>query len=492
MLFSPLAACVRASILIVVVLFLRACLSRWIPPSFLVACWWLVFVRASIPFMPQRVEVLEADGEGSAQIFNPSSLPVSGDSVRISELVSNAPESSIAFGRYAVWGWLTVAALLVFIVVVAYVLTRRSLSRSRPLSRGGMRAFEGLGNRSGCQICFRESERVKTPVSYGVLYPTIVFPVGLVERVSDTQLRLIVRHELSHIRRLDTVVKPAAVLISCIYWFNPLMWLAIFAMSNDMERASDEYALRDSGRKEIAMYIRTLLSAKTYNSLVLNQFGASPIESRVKAMMRPKRNAVVAFLACVLVSLCCAASIAFASTSLPTTDDSLRVTVRNGTYAFDLPEYWKGKVSVRTDGSSTYVYPTGYPSLTLVSFEVITPNDSLENLSGNPVLFYEECADGQYLTVKAINYLWMSAGNNWHDAYSSNPIYPGAEGENLAVDLSTGGLYSADEAHEMDVVYMGEEAHAPTNGDFVVVNEVIPTIEVGPYVYPPDDMVQGL
>lgn len=240
------------------------------------------------------------------------------------------------------------------------------------------------------------------------------------------------------------------------------------------------------------MYIRTLLSAKKYNSLVLNQFGASPIESRVKAMMRPKRNAVVALLACVLVSLCCAASIAFASTSLPTTDDSLRVTVRNGTYAFDLPEYWKGKVSVRTDGSSTYVYPTGYPSLTLVSFEVITPNDSLENLSGNPVLFYEECADGQYLTVKAINYLWMSAGNNWHDAYSSNPIYPGAEGENLAVDLSTGGLYSADEAHEMDVVYMGEEAHAPTNGDFVVVNEVIPTIEVGPYVYPPDDMVQGL
>ena len=43
---------------------------------------------------------------------------------------------------------------------------------------------------------------------------------------SDERARVVLSHELAHIRRGDWIVQLSAELLRAIYWFNPLLWVA--------------------------------------------------------------------------------------------------------------------------------------------------------------------------------------------------------------------------------------------------------------------------
>ena len=105
------------------------------------------------------------------------------------------------------------------------------------------------------------------------------------------------------------------------------------------------------------------------------------------------------------------------------------------------------------------MYPTGYPELVLVSFSMLEDVDEGDVTRGCPIVTEIPCANGQILAVRVMNYLDMAAGDLWRAALAANPGYPGLEGEELAVDLSTFGEYSAQEAHQMEGVYGTDAGH---------------------------------
>ena len=39
-------------------------------------------------------------------------------------------------------------------------------------------------------------------------------------------MRIVLGHELAHIRRYDWLMHLAAALLRAAYWFNPLVWIA--------------------------------------------------------------------------------------------------------------------------------------------------------------------------------------------------------------------------------------------------------------------------
>ncbi len=471
---SPVTACVQASVVIVAVLAARACLAKKAPPAVYMACWWVVLLRALVPIFPehQAREVIDvtdwavqlSQQPGAAMVFpaNSGVAPV---------MQGTAGTMSLSDALIGIWA--VVTATLCILLTVAYAHDRFTLSR---VGLDVTDDYAGLIPRLKTLIPRREARVVEvdglpTPVSYGVLRPTIALPTGFRFSVTKDQLNLVLRHEFSHIRRLDTLVKPLAALTVCLYWFNPLMWFAFFTMQTDMEKASDAWALNGRSRKEKAMFACTLLEAKTASG-ALCMFGCSPIEKRIQAVLAPKPSLLACMCACLLVLTCCFGSLAFAATAFPADADQPTMTVRNGNYSFDIPEYWQGRVSVAVDGDSTYVYPTGYPSLPLVTFTVTIPGDELFENVGNPILFATEYGDGKYLAVQAINYLWMSAGSAWYNTWryypftGANPEYPGEEGEELVVDLSTDGRYTAAEAREeMERVNEDNAVYAAKGGN---------------------------
>ena len=52
------------------------------------------------------------------------------------------------------------------------------------------------------------------------------------------------KHEQTHIKRRDYLIKPLAFAALALHWFNPIIWAAYLLMSKDVEMSCDEAVLK--------------------------------------------------------------------------------------------------------------------------------------------------------------------------------------------------------------------------------------------------------
>ena len=79
-------------------------------------------------------------------------------------------------------------------------------------------------------------------VTWGLRSPRIILPTGA-EKWSAERIRVVLCHELSHVRRGDWLLQIVAGVVRAIYWFNPLIWIACRWLRHESERACDDDVL---------------------------------------------------------------------------------------------------------------------------------------------------------------------------------------------------------------------------------------------------------
>src|SRR3546814_9422555 len=67
------------------------------------------------------------------------------------------------------------------------------------------------------------SKELRSPISWGVLRPTIVLSPVTVDAVDEAEA--IIAHELAHVARLDWAKLLGARVACAVFWFNPLVWM---------------------------------------------------------------------------------------------------------------------------------------------------------------------------------------------------------------------------------------------------------------------------
>ena len=152
-----------------------------------------------------------------------------------------------------------------------------------------------------------EADGIKTPFVLGLIKPRIYIPINL----PGNELGYIIKHEETHIRRYDYIIKPIAFITLVMHWFNPLIWIAYFLMVKDMEMSCDESVMKQFSEDIRASYSNSLLSLSVKQSGLLSPlaFGESNVKSRIKNVLNYKKPAfwaiVVAIVAvaAVIVSL---------------------------------------------------------------------------------------------------------------------------------------------------------------------------------------------
>ncbi len=104
------------------------------------------------------------------------------------------------------------------------------------------------------------SPKVSSPLSVGLLRMTtkIVLPR---RSYSQEELELILRHEIIHISRRDSLSKFFMVFCTAMCWFNPLMWLAMDRCAEDLELSCDETVLTNRDEATRKRYALLLLDA---------------------------------------------------------------------------------------------------------------------------------------------------------------------------------------------------------------------------------------
>lgn len=81
--------------------------------------------------------------------------------------------------------------------------------------------------------------------TWGWRRPRVLLPAGC-EHWTDDRIRVVLGHELAHIRRADWAVQMAADLVRALFWYNPLFWIASARLRRASEEACDN-AVLDAG-----------------------------------------------------------------------------------------------------------------------------------------------------------------------------------------------------------------------------------------------------
>ena len=82
------------------------------------------------------------------------------------------------------------------------------------------------------------------PALVGFLRPTVLLPTRVIDGMGDDDLRLILLHELAHVKRLDVLTGWLATLVAVLHWPNPAVWLVNWRLRAERELACDEMVLR--------------------------------------------------------------------------------------------------------------------------------------------------------------------------------------------------------------------------------------------------------
>lgn len=159
-----------------------------------------------------------------------------------------------------------ISATLVLRGVIAHIRFAMRLRSCRQLESSGLtdmllRECDVLG--VGRRPIVRDVPELSAPAVFGLVRPTICLPASLIETLSSQELRLILRHELAHIRRRDIWVIVAASIATACHWFNPLVWISVRRLRAAVESAADRLAIDGLSTDEAAAYGSLLLRIAT-------------------------------------------------------------------------------------------------------------------------------------------------------------------------------------------------------------------------------------
>jgi beta-lactamase regulating signal transducer with metallopeptidase domain len=91
-------------------------------------------------------------------------------------------------------------------------------------------------------IRLRLSESAPVPMTWGWRRPTVLLPLSAVDW-SPERVRVALLHEMAHIARGDWGAQMLAHFVCALYWFHPLVWIAVARLRVESERAADDRVL---------------------------------------------------------------------------------------------------------------------------------------------------------------------------------------------------------------------------------------------------------
>jgi TonB family protein len=130
--------------------------------------------------------------------------------------------------------------------------------------------------------------------TWGLLRPRVLLPPHAREW-SEDRIRIVLCHELAHIRRHDWFVQITAEVVRITFWFNPLMWIACTRLRRDSEQACDDAVLgqhvpaREYAGLLLDLARRCRKPTSTWASAV-PMARPSTLERRIAAMLNPAIN----------------------------------------------------------------------------------------------------------------------------------------------------------------------------------------------------------
>lgn len=158
---------------------------------------------------------------------------------------------------------------------------------------------------------------IKTPMLVGLFKTFLILPEV---EMSERELKVIFKHELTHFKRRDLWVKALALVANAIHWFNPAAYRLTKNIDTFCELSCDEQVVSDMNMEERQFYGETILNvlyrvvnqhSGMYATLAESKKG---IERRLIHMMNVKNTSKrIVIISFVIAAALCLTGFAVAS-----------------------------------------------------------------------------------------------------------------------------------------------------------------------------------
>jgi beta-lactamase regulating signal transducer with metallopeptidase domain len=201
--------------------------------------------------------------------------------------LSSQPEdlARIAVLLWAAGAVIVLARLAIDRMVLGWHLRRNARPAVERCSNLAAELARGMGIRRRLRVL--ETDAFDIPCTWGVLRPVILLP-RRAATWSEERMRVVLLHELGHVRRWDGLLTALGRAACALYWFHPLAWWIHRQAREDAETACDRLVLEDGVTPE--RYARHLLgiirdSRSAHPVLAPGMATESHLSSRISALL---------------------------------------------------------------------------------------------------------------------------------------------------------------------------------------------------------------
>jgi uncharacterized protein (TIGR03435 family) len=139
--------------------------------------------------------------------------------------------------------WMAGVTLLMVRWAVRWIQLRRVVRTATPAGSGReldiFRRVQRTDPRFA-HVALALTERPIGPGVAGSVWPVVLWPRGISERLTDEEMTSVFAHELCHVRRRDNVISALVRVAETLFWFHPAVWLLGRRLQDEREQACDE------------------------------------------------------------------------------------------------------------------------------------------------------------------------------------------------------------------------------------------------------------
>lgn len=312
---------IQGATLILLLILLRPLMKKWLGARMRYALWILPALRLLIPFSWQsglslwnlaarRISIPET--MTNPILNDAANAAIGGTTVSGGEAVQEAVQASASFAEMLpalvliVWAFGAMAALALMI-------------RANVCFMKNIRGAERLEIPSALPVYVSDS--VASPCLVGVLRPRILLTRAAAASAELRDMALL--HEQTHYIRRDHILSALRGGLLCLWWWNPLVWIAARLSRADGESACDESILQNmnfSERQRYGLSLLALLSESTKTQTILRAAttmsgGKREMKERILMIANWKKKRRVATVCaalciCLLLPVLCTSALA--------------------------------------------------------------------------------------------------------------------------------------------------------------------------------------
>ena len=204
-----------------------------------------------VPEVQERVDSKIQQGRPQQEVYDELLGTGVSESIVLPE-ISREIETKVSGMTAPTFGQLATVVWIVGMVVMAVWFAAVNLNFRRKLCKTAV-----LLELPESKIPVKVSPVLTSPCLFGFLKPTVYMTPGCKD---DERMRHhVLTHEMTHLQNGDHIWAWVRCICLCIYWFNPLVWVAASLSRRDCELACDEAVLKELGEGERLAYGKTLL-----------------------------------------------------------------------------------------------------------------------------------------------------------------------------------------------------------------------------------------